>query len=111
GYVSEPFGVGYWQGEGVSLDPLEVGSMLANQFLPPDPSTLTFTTNRAEFPPLFGTPPESMFGPDYTVAEIQYSEGWGPEGQGAALLYYMQDSCGGYFWHGMIYASNSHFDK
>jgi hypothetical protein len=111
GFVNEPFLVGYWQSEGVSLDPLQVGSTLANQFFPPDPSTLTFTTNRDEFPPLFGIPPESMFGPDYTVAEIHYSEGWGPKGQGAALLYYMQDSCGGYFWHGMVYAGNSHFDR
>jgi hypothetical protein len=111
GYINDPFGIGYWLGEGVSSDPLYVGNMLANHFLPPDPSTLTFTTDRAEFPPLFDMPPESMFGPDYTVAEIYYSEGWGSEGQGAALLYFMQDSCGGYYWHGMVIASDRHFDQ
>ena len=111
GFISEPFTVGYWQSEGVTLDPLQASSTLTNQLLPPDPSTLTFTTDRAQFPPLFGTPPEAMFAPDFTFAEIQFSTGWGPDGQGAALLYYMQDSCGGYFWHGMVYASDRHFDK
>lgn len=111
GYINDPFGIGYWLSEGVSSNPLDVGNMLANQFLPPDPSTLTFTTNRNEFPPLFDMPPESMFGPDYTVAEIYYSEGWGSEGQGAALLYFMQDSCGGYYWHGMVIAGDRHFDQ
>ena len=111
GYINEPFGIGYWLGEGVSSDLQYVGNMLANHFLPPDPSTLTFTTDRAEFPPLFDMPPESMFGPDYTVAEVYYSEGWGSEGQGAALLYFMQDSCGGYYWHGMVIADDRHFDQ
>jgi hypothetical protein len=111
GYINDPFGIGYWLGEGVSSDPLYVGNMLANHFLPPDPSTLTFTSNQAEFPPLSGIPPESMFGPDYTVAEIYYSEGWGSDGQGAALLYFMQDSCGGYYWHGMVIAGDRHFDQ
>ena len=85
--------------------------MLANHFLPPDPSLLTFTTNRDEFPSLFGFPLETRFGPDYTVADIQYSTGWGPEGLGAALLYFMQDSCGGYYWHGMLYDSAGHFEE
>ena len=111
GFINEPFAIGYWLGEGVSSTPLEVGTLLANQFLPPEPSTLTFTTDRAEFPSLSPMTPESMFGPDYTVAEIFYSEGWGTEGDGAALLYFMQDSCEGYYWHGMIISTDRPFTQ
>jgi hypothetical protein len=111
GFINEPFAIGYWLGEGVSSTPLEVGTLLANQFMPTEPSTLTFTTDRAEFPSLSPMAPESMFGPDYTVAEIFYSEGWGTEGQGAALLYFMQDSCGGYYWHGMVISTDRPFDQ
>jgi hypothetical protein len=82
---------------------------LANVHLPPDPSGLTFTTNREEFPPLAGTPPELMFGPDVDVALVIYSEGWGQAGLGAALLYIARDECGMYYWHGMVVA-HEHFD-
>lgn len=111
GYINEPFGIGYWLGEGVISTPLEVGTLLANQILPPESSALTFTNNRDEFPSLLGMDPESMFGPDYSVSEIIYSEGWGSDGQGAALLYFMQDSCDGYYWHGMVVASDSYFEQ
>ena len=51
-----------------------------------------------------------MFGQNEKVAEIIYSEGWGADGQGTALLYFGQDTCEGYYWHGLVY-SFGQFDK
>jgi hypothetical protein len=39
-----------------------------------------------------------------------YSEGWGPEGNGAALLYFIENAEGKIEWYGMIY-SDAKFDK
>jgi hypothetical protein len=42
--------------------------------------------------------------------EILFSEGWGEDGLGTALLYFAQDECGGYYWYGLAY-SRGHFDQ
>jgi len=109
-FINDPFMIGYWGSEGVTLNPLDTVTQLANSLLPPSGVELTFTTNRADFPPLAGTPPEYLFGPNVKVARVVYSEGWGQDGQGAALLYFAQDSCNGYYWHGLA-TSHEHFDK
>jgi hypothetical protein len=51
-----------------------------------------------------------MFGPGVDVAMIIYSEGWGPEGLGAALLYIVQMPDETYIWNGMV-LSFERFDK
>jgi hypothetical protein len=109
-YIYDPFTIGYWASEGVTLTPLDVATQLANNLLSMQDTELTFSTERATFPPLAGMPPENMFGPNLKIAKVVYSEGWGPEGQGAALLYFAEDQCGGYYWHGLVY-SFEHFDK
>ncbi|HSF82060.1 MAG TPA: hypothetical protein VLA49_12540 [Anaerolineales bacterium] len=109
-FIYDPFVIGYWGSEGVTLEPEDVWTELANNLLPPTDAALTFTTNRAQFPPLAGMPPENMFGPNVKVAQVVYSEGWGADGLGAALLYFAQDQCNGYTWHGLVY-SNGHFDN
>jgi hypothetical protein len=55
-------------------------------------------------------PPEQMFGPDVDILEVVYSEGWGPDRQGAALLYIAKGSAGNIYLHGLVY-SHQHFDK
>jgi hypothetical protein len=55
-------------------------------------------------------PPENMYGPNVKVTRVVYSEGWGVDGQDSALLYFAQDQCGGYYWHGLVF-SHGHFDK
>lgn len=109
-FINDPFTIDYWASEGVTLTPMETHTQLANNLLPPTGTKLTFTTDRGAFPPLAGMPPESLFGPNVKVAQVVYSEGWGENGQGAALLYFAQDQCGGYYWHGLGY-SHEHFDK
>lgn len=107
--MSDPFTIGYWGSEGGWAGPMDMVNELSRSRLPADTSGLTFTTDRNNFPPLHGMPPERMFGPDVDVALIVYSEGWGGEGRGAALLYIVQDGMA-YSWSSMVYA-HVHFDK
>lgn len=109
-WMGDPFVIGYWGSEGSSASPQEVLDELRQSRLPEDTSTLTFTTDRDKFPPLAGMPPENMFGPQVDIAEIVYSEGWGQDGKGAALLYIAQDGSRSYYWYGMV-LSFEHFDK
>jgi hypothetical protein len=52
---------------------------------------------------------EGMFGPDVVIAHIIYSEGWGLDGQGAALIFIAQNE-DRFYWHGMVFSSER-FDK
>jgi len=111
GYMADPFTIGYWGSEGRSAPPPEITAELARDRLPADPLTpLAFTTVPDQFPPLAGQPVGDMLGPDTNVVLVVYSEGWGPDGQGAALLFVAQDQAGKYYWPGMVYSSG-HFDK
>jgi hypothetical protein len=117
-YVNEPFAVGLWQSEGQSVGRNEFFGLLANSYYSfqaigiaeGKPSQMTFTTDRDQFPPLMGMPAEAMFGPEVKVAEVIYGEGWGQDGNGAALLYIAEDACGKYYWHGLVFSAQ-HFDK
>lgn len=111
GYMTDPFTIGYWGSEGRTASPEEVTAELAQDRLPADASLpLTFTVDRAKFPALGGTPPEDLFGPDLNVAIMIYSEGWGLQGAGSALLYIVQDKAGDYRWAALAY-SEGYFDK
>jgi hypothetical protein len=110
-WMADPFIIGYWGSEGREDTPFDIVDELQSSRLPSDPSTpMTFTTDRDAFPPLAGMPVEVMFGPDDNVALVIYSEGWGLNGQGAALLYFAEDSEGELYWYAMVY-SETHFDK
>lgn len=117
-YVNEPFAVGLWQSEGQAIGRNEFFGLLANSYYnyqaesiaEGKPSQMTFTTDRGQFPPLMGIPPESMFGPDVNIVEVIYSEGWGQDGLGAALLFIAEDDCGRYYWHGLAFSAER-FDK
>jgi hypothetical protein len=117
-YINEPFAVANWQSEGQEVGRNEFFGRLASSYYAYQaesiaegrPSQMTFSTDRSQFPPLMGIPAETRFGPDVSVAEVMYSEGWGQDGRGAALLFIAEDDCGRYYWHGLVY-SNEHFDK
>ena len=111
--MGTPFTLGYWASEGISDTPraiIEQIKGLYNYDAPDYTPRLTFTTDREQFPPLEGTPPERMFGPDVNVVLVLYSEGWGPQGEGAALFMIAEDESGRYYLPGMVY-SGEHFDK
>jgi hypothetical protein len=109
-FMADPFTIGYWGSEGRTASPPEITAELAEHRLPADAaSSLTFTTDRSLFPPLAGQPPETLFGPGLNVSKLIYSEGWGPDGAGSALLYIVQNESGEFTWHAMAY-SDRHFD-
>jgi len=110
GYMSDPFTIAYWQSEGASRSREEAFNEIVQTHLAEAPGGETFTTDRSEFPPLFGMAPENMFGPDDNPAAILYSEGWGTNGQGAALLYFKQGADGKYDLYAIVIATG-HFDK
>jgi hypothetical protein len=109
-FMADPFTIGYWGSEGGWASPEDMVRELDNARLPQDTGGLTFTTDRAMFPPLAGTPPEQMFGPDLNPVLLVYSEGWGPDGLGAGILYLVDDDSGAYYWSNLAY-SHKHFDR
>jgi hypothetical protein len=117
-YINDSIDFAIWGSEGQEYGRDEFFGRLAssyysfhaNNVAEGEPSQMTFTTDRGQFPPLMGTPAETMFGPHVTIAEVIYSEGWGQDGLGAALLFIAEDDCGGFYWHGLVY-SNEYFDK
>lgn len=109
-FMADPFTIGYWGSEGGWASPDDIVRELDNARLPQDTSGLTFTTDRALFPPLAGAPPEQMFGPDLNPELLVYSEGWGPDGLGAGILFLTEDNSGAYHWSNLAY-SHEHFDR
>jgi hypothetical protein len=111
GYMTNPFHIGYWGSEGRTDTPEAIIAELQSTRLPADPSLpVSFTLDRDLFPPLGGQNPETLFGPEVTPTRVLYSEGWGPDREGAALLYFVENQAGETEWYGMIY-SDGHFDK
>jgi hypothetical protein len=102
--MSDPFVIGYWQSEGRIGSPAEIIPELANYLEAVDTSELSFTSDRSHFPDLDGIAVDSLFGPQSNPAAVIYSQGWGQDGQGAALLYINQNALGEYHWYGMVYA-------
>ena len=102
--MTNPFTIGYWQSEGRIGSPAEITKELDQYLLPADTSGLTFTVDREKFPYMYGMPPENMFGPDLNVVLVIYSQGWGQDEQGEAMLLIAENANGEYYWHGMIHA-------
>ena len=109
-YMPEEFSLGYWQSEWTTVTPEFAFDFFQRSLLPSDPRGLMFTTDRDKFPPMFGTPPDTMLGPDMNIALIIYSEGWGLDGQGAVLIFITGDETSGYRFPAMLVAGG-HFDK
>jgi hypothetical protein len=57
-----------------------------------------------------GITPETIFGPDMDVDLLVYSEGWGEDGKGAAIIYLTDLGSGNYQWFALLY-SFEQFDK
>ena len=111
GFMADPFAMLYWQSEGRFASPEDVTNELSGTRLPMDASMpMTFTTDRAQFPDLMGQSPEAMLGPDVGVKLAIFSEGWGPDGNGEAILLITGDEEGTYLWQGVLY-SPARFDR
>jgi len=107
-FIGNPFVIGYWQSEGVSI-PREDAYQQLTDYLLPSPEEAFITTDKAEYPSdydLYGISVEDMWGPDVDVAATLYSKGWGPKGQEEAIIIIArchQDGYDAYFWYGMLY--------
>jgi len=107
-FIGDPFVIGYWQSEGVAIPRDQAYQQLTDQYLP-SPEEVVIITDREEYPDLFGTPVENIFGPDVDVATTLYSKGWGEDGQGEAIIYIArchENSNDAYFWYGILFAGN-----
>jgi len=105
-FIGNPFVIGYWRSEGVALPREEAYQHLIENYLP-SPEEVIVITDPAQFPNLEGMPLDSFWGPDVDVAANLYSKGWGPDGQGEAILVVARcigASYDTYYWYGMLYA-------
>jgi len=108
--IHDPFVVAYSGGTSETITPDLVATLLANSLYDAaQPGGMTFTTDRAAFPTLNGRSPEDLVSPQANIVQVVYSQGWGLDGRGAALLYFAQDECGGFYWYGLVF-SQSPFD-
>lgn len=108
--MPQEFALGYWQSEWTTVTPEYALESFQRNMLPPNPDQMTFTTDHEQFPPLFGTPVDQLLGPDLEVALVIYSEGWGQDGLGAALIFITGNETSGYQFPAFLIA-NKHFDK
>jgi len=100
--MRDPFVIGYWRSEGLTLTPEEAVVQVFNAL--PEGATLEATTNRGAFPALDGMTPEAMFGPEVDVQSVVFTSGWGETGEGEAFLLVATDDAGASTWYGMILA-------
>ena len=109
-FMRDTFALGYWQSEWTERSPEYMINDLDQYRLQSDSSSpMAFTTDREQFPPLFGISPDRMLAPEINLAMVIYSEGWGEDGKGAALLFITEDA-GDFYWYGLLIAGG-HFDK
>ena len=107
-FIGNPFVIGYWRSEGVSIPRDEAFQQLTASFLP-SPEEVFVTTDPAEFPSdedLLGISVEDMWGPDVDVATTLYSTGWGEDGTQEAFIIIARCHDGdqeAYYWYGILY--------
>jgi hypothetical protein len=104
--MADPFNIGYWLSEGVSLAPPEAADQLLNNLLAGEAS-VTWADPGLDLAPLLqGQPPATMLGPDKQVAAALLSYGWGPDGNGEAVQFITVQPDGTYKWELLLYAGS-----
>lgn len=103
GLMGDSLTIGYWRSEGQVLTPAEVIEVLRLNLLP-NPGAVSFIRDQAHFPDLGGVDPASAFGPDVQIVDLVYSQGWGVDGLGEAILAIAEDADGSQYWRGIIYS-------
>jgi hypothetical protein len=102
--MGEALTIGYWLSDGQTLAPAQAVEQL-RLFLLPDPALVSFIRDRALFPNLGNMDPATAFGPDVQIVDLVYSQGWGIDGRGEAILTIAKGADRSHYWHGIIYAS------
>jgi hypothetical protein len=107
--IGNPFVIGYWLSEGIAIPREQALVQLERDYLP-SPEEVINISDPALFPDIVGmggAPLTRTWGPDVDVAANLYSKGWGPDGQGEAILTIARCDYHGhdvYYWYGMLYA-------
>jgi Tol biopolymer transport system component len=101
--IGNPFGIGDLRSHTRVLNPADVIEELQSNLLL-DTTKLIFTTDRSEFPDVSDYDPDDFWGNEEDV-ELIYSQGWGVDGQGEAILIIGLLPDGTQFWRAMIYSS------
>jgi hypothetical protein len=104
GLMGESLIIGYWLSEGQTLTPDQAIEQLRLNLLP-NPAGASFIRDRALFPDLGEFDPTTAFGPDVQIVDLVYSQGWGADGMGEAILTIGQNADGRQYWQGIIYDS------
>jgi hypothetical protein len=102
--MGEPFAIGYWRSEGISLTREEAILTLSGGMFPLVKAD--YTLDESLFPDLKGIPLNSLWPPEVDIATHVYSTGWGGDERGAAILTLARCVDGRYYWYGMLYAPN-----
>jgi len=103
GMMADPFAVGYWMSEGVSMSPAEAAAQLGN-LLPTDAQIVWADPGLDLAPMLQGQPPATFLGPNREVAAALLSYGWGQDAGGEAIQFITQRPDGSYQWELMLYS-------
>jgi hypothetical protein len=106
-FMTDPFMIGYWRSEGLSLSTQEAFIQITQSLLPQEQQELRFTLDRKLFPDLEGQPIEGIFGPGLNPSLIVFSQGWGQDGDGEALLYFIEEPDGSFAWKALLISNGS----
>lgn len=101
--MDESFGIASWRGEGRPWPTVEAVDWLREYYLLPT-SIITFPTPQPDPNTLLGMDPLGIWGNDANLVRAVYSQGWGPDGQGEAILVIAQTSEGVFYWYSILAA-------
>jgi hypothetical protein len=98
--MGEQFEISGWQAGGAAWSPEEAVERLRTEFYPPEGDIVIFDT-QADIAALLGQNPADFFGGGVSFL---YSVGWGPEGNGEAIVVIDATDDGVLYWRGILVA-------
>ena len=104
GLMSDPFSIGYWLSEGVSLTPAEATEQFESSLLPEGAQIVWADPDMDLAPLLQGQPPATFLPPDKEVVATLLSYGWGENRGGEAIHFITRQADGSFRWDLMLYS-------
>lgn len=101
--MDESFGIASWRGEGRPWPAAEAIDWLRENYLLPT-STITFPAPQPDLNALLGMDPLGVWGHEDNLVRAVYSQDWGPDGQGEAILVIARTPEGVFYWYSILAA-------
>lgn len=101
--MSDPFAIGYWRSEGVTLNPAEAAAEIERSLLPAN-ATITFNDPGSDISAMLDNQPAEALVNGKKLAATLLSRGWGQDGRGEAILFITEKPEGGYTWDLLLFA-------